>query len=252
MKEAIVVSHEMKTFLGYGPFGAAPMPADPVVFYFDGFAETANPVCGYRDRFELQGLQATPLVFVVARSACRRLFSVRPGGPQVWHLPSPLRMLAISLIDCEADGEARDTLRLARSIELLCQIHAALAAGALVPLDGAHTTLGELDVARVATARRIVDQDWHRKLTVNSLAQAAGINRDKLVRGFRELYGETVAEALCARRLSEARRMLLATDLSVSAIAYRCSYLSNASFTRAFTRRFGVAPSELRRMGVAA
>jgi AraC family transcriptional activator of pyochelin receptor len=46
--------------------------------------------------------------------------------------------------------------------------------------------------------------------------------------------------------------MLLATDLPVSSVGYACGYLSNASFTRAFSRRYGVVPSRLRAEEMAA
>ena len=62
--------------------------------------------------------------------------------------------------------------------------------------------------------------------------------------------GVHLVERLIA--LAEARRMLLATDLPVASVAYRCSYQNNAAFTRAFNRRFGVPPTALRRTGAAA
>jgi len=251
MKHAILVSDEMVTLIGRGPAPAIKADDDRVVFAFGGLSDGGSPVLAYRDGAELDDISGYPLVFVVRRAACRRLFAARPDGSQTWHLTSPLRSLALSIIDCEAVGEARTTLRLARSIELLCQIHASLAEGALAPAAG-EGSLSELDVARIASVRREVDQRWHEKLTIAELARVGGVNRDKLVRGFRDLYGATIAEMLTERRLQEARRMLLSTDLPVSLVAYRCSYHNNAAFTRAFNRRFGIAPSGLRRTGIAA
>ena len=113
-------------------------------------------------------------------------------------------------------------------------------------------SFGEKDIAKIAEARRMIDLRWHEKITIAEIARGVGVNRDKLVRGFRMLYGNSIAQILAERRLEEARRLLLASDLPVATVGYRCSYLNNASFTRAFTRRFGVAPSELRRTGIAA
>lgn len=251
MKEAVLVSPEMTTLVGTGPLPDAPLPDGAVVFTFDGFSEGASCIVGYRDSRDLSDLRDIPLVFVVSREACLRLFAVSAQACETWHLPNALRALAMAVIECEAEGEARKTLRLARSIELLCQVHAALAEGSLVPVCAEHR-LGEMDIARIALARRILDQRWQEKLTVSELARQAGVNRDKLMRGFRELYGATIAEVLAERRLGEARKLLLSSDLPVASVAYRCSYLNNASFTRAFTRRFGLAPTELRRIGVAA
>lgn len=252
MKDRIDVSHEMTTFVGSGAVPPGALPPGSVMFFFDGFAEGAAPILGYRSDVALDAMAEVQLVFVVQRAACRRIFGVEPQDKTArWHLPAALRTLALALIDCEASGEARATLRLARSIELLCQIHALLAADELIPLAG-DGRLGERDAARIASARQIIDQRWNEKLTITQLSRLAGINRDKLVRGFRELYDTSIADLLAERRLGEARRMLLATDLPVASVAYRCSYLNNASFTRAFTRHFGLAPSAMRRHGIAA
>lgn len=251
MKDVILVSDEMTTLVGRGPVPrSAPLPPDAVMFVA-GIDTDVAPTLTFGDRLNLSDVDDALLVLIVQRAACARLFAAQPEATQTWHFPSALLSLALSIIDCEAVGEAQATLRLARSIELLCQIHAAFAEGLLVPAgpDGA---LSELDIARIAAARRVVDQRWQEKLTIAELARIAGVNRDKLVRGFRELYGATISEVLSERRLGEARRMLLASDLPVATVAYRCSYLNNAAFTRAFNRRYGVAPTELRRMGVAA
>ena len=252
MKTSILVSDEMTALVGRGPVASsAVLPADSVMFIAWISAGVDQPTLTFCDRVDLSCVEAAPLILVVRRAACARLFAVQPEGTQTWHFPSALHALALSIIDCEAVGEAQSTLRLARSIELLCQIHAAFAEGLLIPA-GSDGALSELDIARIAAARRVVDQRWQEKLTIAELARIAGVNRDKLVRGFRELYGATIAEVLSERRLREARRLLLASDLPVATVAYRCSYLNNAAFTRAFNRRYGVAPSELRRTGVAA
>src|SRR3546814_622169 len=61
------------------------------------------------------------------------------------------------------------------------------------------------------------------------------------------MYKCAVAEAVSERRLSHARTLLSLSDLPVSSIGYRCGYQSNASFTRAFARRFGMTPTDMRR-----
>ncbi|RVQ69712.1 AraC family transcriptional regulator [Croceicoccus ponticola] len=241
----------MVTLIGHGPAPDCALPLHPVAFRFNGLTDERRPLLTYDRDFRPASANDTPLVLIAARAACDRLFSAHPDGGETWHLPSGLVMLALSILDCEGRGEARDTLRLARSIELLCQIHAALADGATLVATGSECDLSEGDVARVTAARRAIDQRWQDKITIAELARTTGLNRDKLARGFHGIYGATIAQVLSERRLSEARTMLLASDLPVATIAYRCSYLNNAAFTRAFNRRFGMAPSELRRTGIA-
>ena len=101
-------------------------------------------------------------------------------------------------------------------------------------------------------ARQMIDDRASEKLTLDLIARGCGLNRSKLTRGFRELFNCTVAEAIAERRLDLARRMLLTTDLPVSSIGYESGYLNNASFARAFGRRFGRSPSDFRLQGLAA
>jgi len=251
VKEFVLVSPEMTALVGRGQVCDAPLPDDSVVFAFCGFDDDGAPVVSFRNDGDLGGLELAALVFVARRETGRRLFPNAPAEPGAWHMTSGLRDLAASILSCEAHGEARTTLRLARSIELFCQLHAALADGALIPAHG-RCDLGEFDLARIAAARRILDDAWRDKLTIADLARRCGINRDKLARGFRHAYGSTIAETLSERRLGEARTLLLTSDLPVSSVGYRCGYLNNAAFTRAFSRRFGVVPSTLRRSGIAA
>src|SRR3546814_19944993 len=88
------------------------------------------------------------------------------------------------------------TLRLARSIEMLCQFFAALRTGSLVAVEG-QPSLSEGDISRIAAARRIVDTRWHEKLTIDNIARSCGINSDKLTRGFQ------IGRALCRDRVSQ-------------------------------------------------
>src|SRR3546814_4095060 len=83
---------------------------------------------------------------------------------------------------------------------------AALRTGSLVAVEG-QPSLSEGDISRIAAARRIVDTRWHEKLTIDNIARSCGINRDKLTRGFRELYHCSVGEALSERRDRKSTRL---------------------------------------------
>jgi len=107
-------------------------------------------------------------------------------------------------------------------------------------------------VQGIAAALPLALRECHEKLTLELIARRCSLNRSKLARGFRQLYSCSVIEALAERRLVEARKQLIATDLPVGIIGYRSGYLNNASFTRAFGHRFGVSPSDYRACGLAA
>jgi len=192
------------------------------------------------------------IVLAVTCFALRRLFGWSPAGAdgQSFYLNDQQAAIARSLLE-ERDFEAATaTYRLAKSMELLCELLAALKAGLLAPLT-CDALLSRHDLERVALARRMIDEHWSEKLTIDHLARCCGINRSKLTKGFRDVYRSSISEALAERRLAEAQRQLLGTDLPVGVIGYRSGYSNNASFTRAFGRRFGVSPSDYRSLSAA-
>jgi len=242
-KERVEVSAEMLTFVGPGSVAVA-WPADWVVLCFDDRPTARVLVSDDPDPAELA---SAGLVFAVDEAACRRLFGEPPTGESRWHLPAELRGLMRDITGCDLPEPARATLRLAKSIELLLAVLGRLAADALVPADDAGE-LREGDAARILAARRLIEENWRDKLTLDGIARACGVNRAKLTRGFRLMFDCSVADALAEHRLGRARQMLRETDLAVSSIGYACGYLNNASFTRAFSRRYGVPPSRLRQV----
>ncbi|MBM6577493.1 helix-turn-helix transcriptional regulator [Microvirga sp. SRT01] len=244
-KQRIDVSPEMLAFVGSGPVADDHGPADAVTLRFQLGDADHPPVCRYGEGADTDAT----VILSVSAAACRRLFGALPDAPAAWHLPSELRTLVLAVRDCPFPEPACHTMRLAKSIELLCATFARL--DDLVPADGSGE-LSELDAARLVAARRLIDERWQEKLTLDSIARACGLNRAKLTRGFRTLFNSTVATTIADRRLHGAHGLLLATDLPVSSIGYRCGYRNNASFSRAFTRRFGLAPTRLRALELAA
>lgn len=247
----IEVSPEMLSFIGAGSVGDAEWPADAVAFVIRFGTEVPAATCHYlaaptRARLDAEAA-GNRLVFIVARAACERLYE----GPlpladgDAFHLPVPLRTIGLTIRDCVAAEALRTAYCLAKSIELLCETIHLVAQERLVPVspDG---RLSMADSERLMAARRLIDERWPEKLTLDAIARDCGLNRAKLTRGFRELFDCTVADAIANERLGHARRMLMATDLPVSSIGYQCGYLNNASFTRAFTRHFGQPPSQYR------
>lgn len=249
-KQHVVVSDEMLAFWGPGSISRDLWPRESAALAYSGI-DGPIPRVSYAPRASSLEYDDADVVFVVQRAACNRLFDTVPSRAGAWHMPSALRVLVLSIRDCDGPAGASGTLRLARSIELLCQTFSDFAQGELIPCDG-QQPLGELDAAKIAAARRLVDERWREKHTLVSIARACGLNRDKLSRGFRAAYRTTVADALAERRLEGARSMLVSSDLPVGAVGYRCGYLNKASFTRAFVRHFGYPPSELRRQRSAA
>lgn len=242
MREFVEVSPEMTLLIGAGEAGAAPLPPDFLVLAFD--AEAEAPSVAFDPNADIASLaRDESLLLVIQRSAFVRVGGGAPSG--VFHLPSSLRAIALAIRDARLSGETLKIYRLGKSIELLCETIRALGADELMPIAGDGALSAE-DTRRVIAARRMIDERWNEKLTLDKIARACGLNRAKLTRGFREMFNCTIAEAIAEQRLGHARQMLRTTNLPVSSIGYENGYLNNASFARAFSRRFGVSPSDFR------
>ena len=242
MKTRIDTSDEMICFVGDGAVDTADWPASAIALGFDLSAGTVSFDSAPADPAPLAG---SDVVLIIGAKACERVFGFAPAADGDWHLPSDVRVVALAIRDCPLAMPARETMRLGKSIELLCITFEKLAGEALVPVDGARE-LSAAEARQIVAARRMIDEHWNEKLTLHSIARACGLNRAKLTRGFRSMFHCTVADAIAERRLGGARQMLLSTDLPVSSVGYACGYMNNASFTRAFSRRFGLAPTKLR------
>lgn len=248
---AIDVSPEMLSFFGEGAIPEAAWPRQPVAFEID-------------ERFQLRFIakpttrslgalgEGARILLLVSRAACERVLDDRLQFEEgaLYPLPVELRAIAAALRDCAMPDAAALPYRLAKSIELLCEILGASRDRRLIAAQSC--TLSLDDYQRVAAARELIDERWSEALSLARIAKHCGLNRNKLSRGFRELYRCTVTEAIVERRLAEARRQLIATDLPIGLIGYRSGYQNNASFSRAFCRKFGCPPSGLRSRAMAA
>src|ERR1700674_3851484 len=84
------------------------------------------------------------------------------------------------------------------------------------------------------------------KLTLDEIADVAGISPFHMVRAFAAETGFSVMRYVRARRLSEAARALAAGAPDVLSLALDADYGSHEAFTRAFRDHFGVTPEAVR------
>lgn len=242
----VQVSHEMAAMVGTGALPQRPWPAQPVAFSYTLGCVGTPATVRWNAAPTPAALEDGQLLLIVSATAIERLFGALPKGQEsCFHITRELREIAIAIRDCTMPEAAQEPYRLAKCIELLCDTLRLIADGALVPVLG-DSQLSQEDSRRILNARSMIDERWAEKLTLDKLSRACGLNRAKLTRGFRDMFDCSIADALAEKRLEGARMLLLSTDLPVASVGYRCGYLNNASFTRAFARRFGAAPSQYR------
>jgi AraC family transcriptional regulator len=99
----------------------------------------------------------------------------------------------------------------------------------------------------VAYAAQHLDED----VSLDALAELAGLSKFHLHRLFLAAAGETPKQFTLRLRLARAAAMLLATRDSVLDIALACGFQSHEAFSRAFRHALGIAPSAYRARGFA-
>jgi AraC family transcriptional regulator len=83
--------------------------------------------------------------------------------------------------------------------------------------------------------------------SVQRLSRETGLSRFVISRLFADATGKTVAAYLRGRRLTQAAKLLVDSEMTVLRIADAIGYGSHEAFTRAFRREFGATPEAIRR-----
>lgn len=95
----------------------------------------------------------------------------------------------------------------------------------------------------LAAIHRAPELDW----TVGALAEAASLSRSGFSARFTQLVGQPAMKYLTEWRMQLARELLIETSDPLAVLADRLGYQSEAVFSRAFKRVFGVAPGAVRK-----
>ena len=115
--------------------------------------------------------------------------------------------------------------------------------------DNSHGFLAALRNEQINHALGLIHLKPNENWTLAALARSCGISRTLLANKFRDLVGVTPMQYLSDLRLLKAREFLnLSSDVPVYLIAEKVGYTSEASFSRAFKRKFQVTPASYRRM----
>ncbi|WP_455274938.1 AraC family transcriptional regulator [Rhizobium herbae] len=100
--------------------------------------------------------------------------------------------------------------------------------------------------ARISEAATYIRHNYRDALRVPELAKVAGMSESAFHQHFKAVCGTSPLQFQKRLRLLEARRLMVAEDLSVSAAAMSVGYESPTQFSREFARMFGSPPRKHR------
>lgn len=107
--------------------------------------------------------------------------------------------------------------------------------------------LGALQDPQIRHALGLMHAEPARSWTAHDLATEVGLSRSAFFSRFKGLVGETPTQYLTRWRVHLASRMLREEGTSVSAVARRVGYATDAAFSNAFNRVMGIRPGAYRR-----
>jgi transcriptional regulator GlxA family with amidase domain len=102
---------------------------------------------------------------------------------------------------------------------------------------------------RLAAALAMMNAHLEDPLPLEAIARAQGLGLRRMEQLFADNLGQGPAAAYLDLRLQTARRMVIDTRHSLREVALRCGFVDPTGFSRAFRRRFGTPPRQLRGKG---
>ncbi|MEI6239147.1 MAG: AraC family transcriptional regulator [Planctomycetia bacterium] len=106
---------------------------------------------------------------------------------------------------------------------------------------------GEKDGLLLERVVRYVHDHAEKSLKVNEVAKAFGMSRRWLCILFATRLGRSPHEEIVRARFARVERFLIESDLTLADIATRCGFRHGEYMSVAFTRRYGIPPSQWRR-----
>lgn len=99
----------------------------------------------------------------------------------------------------------------------------------------------------VIQAQKYVNDNFSRRITLQEIADQNYVSKHALSLAFKDIVGIPFKDYLVLFRLTEAKKLLISTDLSVADIAEKVGYVNVNNFIRIFRTRETMTPLQYRK-----
>jgi AraC-like DNA-binding protein len=100
-------------------------------------------------------------------------------------------------------------------------------------------------VGKIQEAIHVIENNLFEPINIETVGKAINYTPSSFSNFFSAIVGYTVGEYIRYRRLSVAAELLANENASVTDMAFKCGYETVESFSKAFKRTFGYAPSQV-------
>ncbi|MNS13450.1 HTH-type transcriptional regulator YesS [compost metagenome] len=101
-------------------------------------------------------------------------------------------------------------------------------------------------VDRLSEVFQYVNKNYKKNISLEEIAAVANMTRTSFCRMFRIKTKKNFVDYLHEIRISNACKLLLETDKSMSEIAYDCGYKTASNFNKLFKKCKGITPKEFK------
>ena len=186
-----------------------------------GFTEAVSPLYNFGT---LTGFLMMGQVFECDKD----MKPMRPERENIEKLGEPMREAAaeIPLVDAEM---VRSYVR----IMTICAQYLTLSNA----IPSSKQTVAEM-------AKKFIFDNYKSKLTISDICSEIGCSKSTLITAFKKQFGTTVNSYVTEVRLKEAANMLAIGDKNIGEIAIQTGFSDQSYFSKVFSAKFGVPPSE--------
>lgn len=102
-------------------------------------------------------------------------------------------------------------------------------------------------ISNIREIQSRIENSYFEKISISALAAEYYMSVSYLSHLFKRTTGYAVIEYLTKCRLSQAKKLLLNTQMSITEIAYATGFLDSSNFSRLFKKKYGLSPTEFRK-----
>ena len=113
--------------------------------------------------------------------------------------------------------------------------------------ENVHSPIHLNEISLVERIAIYIGQNYKNPIKVAEIGEAVGLHPDYANAIFKKAFGCTLSDYITEERVSNAKRKLVATDKSITEIAFECGYNSISRFNEAFLKMNGCTPREFRK-----
>jgi AraC-like DNA-binding protein len=110
-----------------------------------------------------------------------------------------------------------------------------------------HSPIHLNEISLVERISIYIGQNYQNPIKVAEIGQAVGLHPDYANSIFKKAFGCTLSDYITEERISNAKRKLVATDKSITEIAFECGFNSISRFNEAFLKFNNCTPRNFRK-----